>query len=89
MEDSGYNAKARVEILKSAVTKFRRQVLEEATGGRNIFRGAKDMKETRRYKDFYNKAWFRSERGGWYSEITKIPHGLQRQRRTGLGDQDI
>ena len=59
MADSGYKHSTRKEIIKSAVTKFYRQVLEQETGGSNIYRSAEDMAESRRLKSLLGQTWFK------------------------------
>ena len=64
MADSGYQHPTRKEVIRSAVTKFYRQVLEQETGGRQIYRSSTDMAEARKLKSLANKTWFKSKRGG-------------------------
>ena len=64
MADSGYQHPTRKEIIRYAVTKFYRQVIEQETGGRQLYRSAQDMAETRKLKSLVNKTWFKSKRGG-------------------------
>ena len=64
MTDSGYDHPTRTEVIKSAVKKFYRQVMEQESGGKRIYRSAEDMAVGRRLKDLTNKTWFRSKRGG-------------------------
>ena len=40
MADSGYQHPVRKEVIKSAVTKFYRQILEQETGGWQLYRTA-------------------------------------------------
>ena len=64
MTDSGYDHPTSTEVIKSAVKKFYRQVMEQESGGKRIYRSAEDMAAARRLKDLTNKTWFRSKRGG-------------------------
>ena len=80
MADSGYKHPSRKEIIKSAVKKYYRQLLEQETGGRKLYRSAEDMAETRKMKSLMNRSWFKSKRGG--SSITSrkdLPHIVQKQ----------
>ena len=40
MADSGYQHPTRKEVIRSAVKKFYRQVIEQETGGRQLYRSA-------------------------------------------------
>ena len=64
MADSGYQHPVRKEVIKSALTKFYRQILEQETGGRQLYRSAEEMVEGRRLKTLLNRTWFKSRRGG-------------------------
>ena len=64
MCDSGYDHQARMEVILSGVKKFYRQVIEQESGGRRIYRSQEDMASARRLKSFRNKTWFRNRRGG-------------------------
>ena len=64
MCDSGYNHSARKEIIVSAVKKYYRQILEEETGGRKVYRSSDEMAETRKLKALNNLTWFKGKRGG-------------------------
>ena len=86
MADSGYKHTTRKEIIRSAVTKFYRQVLEQETGGRNIYRSAEDMAESRRLKSLLGQTWFKSKRGGLSATAVKdLPHYEQNDRAARLG----
>ena len=56
--DSGYKHKTRKEIILSAVRKYYCQILEQETGGRQLYRSGKEMVESRRMKSLQNKTWF-------------------------------
>ena len=64
MTDSGYNHKSRVEVIKSATTKYYRQVLIQETGGKRLYQSHEDMAESRRLKSLINKTWYKPRRGG-------------------------
>ena len=48
MTDSGYNQGARKEVIISAVKKYYRQVLEDQTGGRSLYRSSEEMADSRK-----------------------------------------
>ena len=62
--DSGYDHQTRSEVIKSAAKKFYRQLVEQESGGKRLYRSAEDMATAKRLKDLTNKTWFRSKRGG-------------------------
>ena len=64
MCDSGYGKSTRLEVIKSAITKYYRQLMEQESGGRRIYRSTEEMAVGRRLKVFLNQTWFRSKRGG-------------------------
>ena len=64
MADSGYDHPTRSEVIKSAIKKLYRQLMEQESGGRRLYRSAEDMAGARRLKELQNKTWFRSKRGG-------------------------
>ena len=69
----------RKEVIKSAVTKYYRQILEQETGGRKLYRSAEEMAEGRRLKTLLNKTWFKSKRGGQSLTPKKdLPYYLQK-----------
>ena len=73
-----------MEVARSALKKYYRQVLEQESGGRRLFRGAKEMAEGRRLKQHLNKTWFKSSRGGEnISSIKDLPWTLQEKEREG------
>ena len=57
MMDSGYEHATRMEVAKSALKKFYRQVLVQESGGRRLFRGSSEMAEGRRLKQHLTKTW--------------------------------
>ena len=63
MCDSGYSHSTRMEVVKSRTKKFYRQILEEYTGGKIVFRNAGEMTTGRRYKSMFLMTWFKSTRG--------------------------
>ena len=80
MADSGYQHPVRKEVIKSAVTKFYRQILEQETGGRQLYRSTEDMAEARRLKSLMDKIWFKSKRGGQSLTPRKdLPHNVQKE----------
>ena len=50
MCDSGYDHPTRVEVIKSGVKKYFRQVVEQESGGRRIYRSAEEMASSRKLK---------------------------------------
>ena len=62
--DSWYNQDHREEIIKSGCRRYSRRLIEEATGGRPLYRSAEQMKTARRMKTFNNNLWYKSPRGG-------------------------
>ena len=76
MADSGYSHPSRVEVIKSAVTKFYRQLLIQETGGRRLYWCREDMTKSRRLKNLENKTWYKSRRGG-----TQVTPGTARRRK--------
>ena len=80
MADSGYAHSTRKETILSAVRKYYRQILEQETGGRSLYRSSNEMAETRKLKSLLNKTWFRSKRGGHNQTPKKdVPHYLKDQ----------
>ena len=76
--DSDYKHKTRKEIILSAVRKYYRQILEQETGRRQLYRSAKEMVESRRMKSLQNKTWFKSKRGRQNLTPRKdLPHYVQ------------
>ena len=79
MADSGYQHPVRKEVIKSAVTKYYRQVLVQETGGRKLYRSAEEMAESRRLKTLLNRTWFKSRRGGQSLMLKKdLTYSVQR-----------
>ena len=62
--DSGYNQEHRQEIIKSGCRKFSRRLIEDATGGRPLYRSVEQMRSARRVKSFNSNLWYKSPRGG-------------------------
>ena len=60
LEDSGNGHKTRMEIAKSAVRKFYRQVTDQEAGGQELYRSSQDMAKSRRLKNLLTKSWFKS-----------------------------
>ena len=58
MSDSGYGHSSRVEVIKSAVTKFQRQLLIQETVGKRFYQSREDMTRSRRLKNLENRTWF-------------------------------
>ena len=56
MADSGYKHPARKHVILSAVRKFFRQILQQETGGRPLYRSSQEMGEARRLKALNNKS---------------------------------
>ena len=80
MADSGYGHPTRNETILSAVRKYYRQILEQETGGRRLYRSSGEMAETRKLKSLMNKTWFKSKRGGQNQTPKKdLPHYLKDQ----------
>ena len=78
MCDSGYGESTRMEVIKSAITKYHRQLMEQDSGGRRIYRSAEEMASGRRLKGLLNQTWFRSKRGGTKITSAKdLPWRLQ------------
>ena len=78
MCDSGYGESTRLEVIKSAVTKYHRQLLEQDSGGRRIYRSAEEMTAGRKLKGLLNQTWFRSKRCGVKITPAKdLPWSLQ------------
>ena len=78
MCDSGYGESTRSEVIKSATTKYFRQLMEQESGGRRLYRSAQEMAAGRRLKGLLNQTWFKSKRGG--SKVTSakdLPWKLQ------------
>ena len=48
MTDSGYDHLTRSEVIKSAAKKFYRQLMEQESGGKRLYRSAEDMAAARR-----------------------------------------
>ena len=71
MTDSGYDHPTRTEVIKSPVKKFYRQVMEQESGGKRIYRSAEDMKSKRRVKEFMKKTTYevKPNEGKCFSEI--------------------
>lgn len=79
MCDSGYDHPTRMEVILSGVKKYYRQVVEQETGGRRLYRSQEHMASSRKLKSLKNKTWFRNKRGGskitpskdlpWYSQL--------------------
>ena len=59
-----------MEIIISGVKKYYRQIIEQESGGKRLYRSQEDMASSRKLKSFRNKTWFRNKRGG--SKITPI-----------------
>ena len=71
LEDSGYNAKAREEIVKSATKKYWRIRLLDMIGERDMYRSHELMEEEGKFKRMRNQTWFKSKRGGVLKRILK------------------
>ena len=84
MMDSGYQHSTRMEVAKSAFKKFYRQILEQESGGRRLFRGSSEMAEGWRLKQHLSKTRFRSSRGGKNVSSTKdLPWTSQEKEKEG------
>ena len=55
MLGSGYRHRTRKEVIKSACGKFSRQLIEEYTEGRKVYRSVEDKKTSRRMKSLQIK----------------------------------
>ena len=64
LTDSGYNAKARREIVLSGLKRYRRLLHNEATGGPRLYRSAKEMAGKCEIKAILGQSWFKVRRGG-------------------------
>ena len=84
MSDSGYEHSTRMEVAKSALKIYYRQILEQESGGRRMFRGSREMAEGRRLKQHLNKTWYKSSRGG--KDVTSakdLPWTSQEEEKEG------
>ena len=80
LADSGYTHPTRKEIITSAVRKYYRQILEQETGGRQLYRSSQEMAEGRKMKALQNMSWFKSRRGGKsITPLKDLPHYTQEQ----------
>ena len=64
MESSGYTAQNRKEILISGVSRYYRIQLQEAAGGRKLYRSVDEMRKVRILKPLKQKAWYKTRREG-------------------------
>ena len=79
MCDSGYNHPTRMEVILCGVKKYYRQVVEQESGGRRLYRSQEDMASSRKLKNLRNKTWYKNRRGGskvtpskdlpWHSQV--------------------
>ena len=68
-----------MEVILSGVKKYYRQIIEQESGGRRLYRSQEDMASARKLKTLKNKTWFRGKRGGskltpskdlpWYAQM--------------------
>ena len=55
MSDSGYEHKMRMEVIMSGVKKYFRQIVEQESGGKRLYRSQEDMAQSRKLKSLRNK----------------------------------
>ena len=82
--DSDYGKETRREILKAGVKRFYRLLLQEAAGGRAVYRSLEDMLPQRRIKQLKTKTWFQPARGGSKISTSKDhPQAYRQQNKKG------
>ena len=64
MSDSGYDPGTRAEVLKSALRKFYRQVMEAEREGRSIYCSREEIDRSKAASALLNRPWFKQKRGG-------------------------
>ena len=64
MEDSGYGAPIREEVICSGVKIYWRRRLNEMAGIRDLYRSREEMDQQGRYKQMSTRVWFKSRKGG-------------------------
>ena len=62
--NSGYGKDLRREILTAGIKRFYRLMLQEAAGGRSLYRSMEEIVPRRRLKGLSTRMWFRPTRGG-------------------------
>ena len=64
LANSGYGQDTRSQILRSATVKYYREILDDRTAGRKMYRSSQEMERARTYKGLEVKTWFKPKRGG-------------------------
>ena len=64
MSDSEYNPGTKAEVLKSALRKFYRQVMEAERKGRSIYCSREEIDRNKAALALLNRPWFKQKRGG-------------------------
>ena len=82
--DSDYGKESRREIRKAGIKRFYRLILQEAAGGRSLYRSIEDILPQRKLKQLKIKTWFRPARGGNRIFINKDhPQAFRQQSHQG------
>ena len=66
-------------LATNTLTKYYRQVLEQETSGKCLYRSTQDMTTTRQLKSLQNTTWFKSSKGGHLLRTRKdLPYNVQK-----------